>query len=507
MDEIKELLFVLTKYKVRQVNVISNNEQRALSDKESGFQAFYQAIANGNIQTEKDIADWIGASANGRKYRRFLNDFKKRLYNTLLFIDVNLPLFTDSQRAYYICWQQLAVLETLISRGLINNAYEIARRLEKAAIKFEFTEVELRSVLFLRRFYALYHPSQKKFEAYCSKSRELRKRRDAEIEVQECFYHIQLINSTSKSKDRLISQKAKLFIEQLKPLTEDVNTVFFQVPYWYLNIMERMSVHDWQGTVEYCQQGLDFLNSKKHVSNQLYVGFLHQQAAAYLMLSKFDEAAVAASRSIEKAVDGSRNWFKGKEIMLSIRLHKEDYSEAWKVYKKATRHRQFKQYGERFEEPWKIYHAYLALLVSLGILDLSPREKGSLKKFRLSKFLNDLPLFSKDKRGMNIPVLIVQVLFLLKERRFDALEDHLEVLRKYRSRHLSETEESFRTDCFIRLLHLMIKGDFERSKVEDKAKPLLKRMSAVPLNLASQTHEIEIVPYERQWNWVLKMMD
>jgi hypothetical protein len=507
MDEINELLYVLTKYKVRQVNVITNKEGGVLSENESSFRSFYQDITDGKLISTQDLEAWIGADASSKKFRRFLNDFKKRLYNTLLFIDVNLPLFTDSQRAYYMCWQQLAVLETLISRGLINNAFEMAKRLEKAAKKFEFTEIELRAVLFLRRYYALYKPLEKKFQQYCSRLKQLKQIRDAEIDVQEYFYHLQLINSTWKSKNQLISQKAKNFIERLMPLSEEVDTVFFQVPFWYIRVMERMSVHDWKETVVFCQKGIDFLDKKKHVSNQLYVGFLHQQAAAYLMLHEFENAKLVAEDSINKAVTGSRNWFKGKEILLSVLLHKGDYGTAWMLYKKTTRHKQFSPHGERFKEPWKVSHAYLALINALGLIQLSPREKGALKKFRLSRFLNDLPSFSKDKRGMNIPILIVQVLFLLNERKFDALEDRLEALRKYRSRHLSEEKEAFRTDCFIRMLHLMIKGDFERSKVEAKAAPLLKRMLSVPHNLANQAHEIEVIPYERQWSWVLKMLD
>ena len=507
MDTLKELLYVLTKYKVRQVNIITNREIKTATSIDNKFYAFYEQLISGDIVNEKDMANWLSTDIGSKAYRRFINDFKKRLYNTLLFIDINAPLFTDSQRAFYVSWQQLAVLETLVSKGLVNNAFEIAKRLEKAAAKFEFTEISLRVSLFLRRYYALYRPDARLFERYSEGVKHFKKLRNAEIDVQEYFYHLQMINSTTKSENQQIGQKAKLFVKQLASSANEINTIFFQVPYWYIRVIERMSLSDWEGTVNNCQAAINFLDQKKHVSDQLYVGFLHQQAASYLMLKEYEKAGNAALRSVKKTMSGGRNWFKGKEIIVSILLHKDDYQGAWEAYKKSTRHPQFKQFGGRFEEPWKIYHAYLAIIVKLDKLVLSPREKGELVKFRLSKFLNDLPLFARDKRGMNIPVLIVQVLFLLKERQFSRLEDRLEALRKYRSRHFTEQDEHFRTDCFIRMLHLLIKADFELKKVKPKAEALIKRMSSVPLNVANQTHEIEVVPYERQWEWVLEMLD
>jgi hypothetical protein len=32
-------------------------------------------------------------------------------------------------------------------------------------------------------------------------------------------------------------------------------------------------------------------------------------------------------------------------------------------------------------------------------------------------------------------------------------------------------------------------------------------MSEKEISIANQTHEIEVVPYERQWEWILEMLE
>lgn len=94
------------------------------------------------------------------------------------------------------------------------------------------------------------------------------------------------------------------------------------------------------------------------------------------------------------------------------------------------------------QDAWRLSFGYLNFLVKTRRLKLSPREKSSADKFRLSSWLNDMPIFSKDKMGSNIPILILQAMFLLLERRLDEFDNRIEALRKYRQRNLSpETKD------------------------------------------------------------------
>ena len=67
------------------------------------------------------------------------------------------------------------------------------------------------------------------------------------------------------------------------------------------------------------------------------------------------------------------------------------------------------------QEIWTIYEAYIHYLVNIGKNKTSAND-GRFTKFRLYCFLNDTPIFSKDKRGMNVAILSIQILFLIQEK-------------------------------------------------------------------------------------------
>ena len=52
---------------------------------------------------------------------------------------------------------------------------------------------------------------------------------------------------------------------------------------------------------------------------------------------------------------------------------------------------------------------------------------------------------------MNIPFLMLQVLWLLSEKRYDEFLDRLDALSKYKTRYL-KADENLRTNLIIKLL-------------------------------------------------------
>lgn len=158
------------------------------------------------------------------------------------------------------------------------------------------------------------------------------------------------------------------------------------------------------------------------------------------------------------------------------------------------------------QESWRLFYGYLNLLSRMGQLSLSPREKGGVEKFRFSSWLNDMPLYSQDKRGANVPILIIQAIFLLLDNRTEEFDNRVEALRKYRQRNLDPDNEHFRTHCFIRLLELVVKHGYQAGPTAHEAEKWLTMMGSVSNDLLDRSFEIEVVPYERQWEWVMEIL-
>ncbi|HRF38439.1 MAG TPA: hypothetical protein PK198_06610, partial [Saprospiraceae bacterium] len=119
-----------------------------------------------------------------------------------------------------------------------------------------------------------------------------------------------------------------------------------------------------------------------------------------------------------------------QELLIFLSLHTRQYQESYKIFKQTTGHRRFGALPRAIGETWRIMEAYLFYLVELG--KIIPAEDDTVfSKFRMARFINEMPLFSRDKRGMNIPILIFQILSLIYNKRYDAAIDRMEAIEKY----------------------------------------------------------------------------
>ena len=133
-------------------------------------------------------------------------------------------------------------------------------------------------------------------------------------------------------------------------------------------------------------------------------------------------------------------------------------------------------------------------------------DSVSNKVFKISRFLNEVPIFSKDKRGLNVPILILQTLFQLQQRKYDHLIDRIEALSKYQQRYLCK-EENYRSYVFIKMLIEIPKAYFNKNLVIQKTEKWSSQLRLVPIEISNQNHDLEILPYQHIWTFVLDLLD
>ncbi|HHB77786.1 MAG TPA: hypothetical protein ENK85_00980 [Saprospiraceae bacterium] len=187
-----------------------------------------------------------------------------------------------------------------------------------------------------------------------------------------------------------------------------------------------------------------------------------------------------------------------------IQFYSLDYKKAWNSIKTTLKNKRFDSLSEVNKETWYIYNAYISFVQLIGKVELSPREKGALKQFRLSKFVNEVPVFSRDKQGMNISILIIQVLILLYEEKYDDLDHKIEALMKYKKRKLSNI--SLRTGYFIKIIQCLKRGNYSKTKVIHKATPYFEKLENIELDLSNQGIEFEVIPYPILWGYVQEIL-
>ncbi len=503
MKALQELIHLVTKYKRREVKVLGYNE-----DGTDRNEIFYGLLADGRLRSDDEAARYFfGQDKDGSftEYRNFRNSFLKRLVTTFFFIDIKRQEFNDAQAALHTCYRNMAVVKMLIAKDARHAAHEIAEKTITQAIKYEFPEVVMELARNLRAYYTYVEQDLKKKEQYQRLVDESMEAMVVIIKAETMYCELIAPYVKSKSSKPWVSEKARVYLTELEPLVQRHQVHKLHLYYHTIARLERASVHDHAGTAEVCRRAIRYFEGRFATPKSVPGAFALTLIISLTMLGQYEEAEGWAKYAEECAEAGTHNWFKGLEQQVVLQFYKQAYQAAYNVYNKASSHKHFGHLATVERETWKLHEAYTQLLIAAG--KITPTDAVQKKSnFKPAKFLNEVPEFAKDKRGMNIPVLVAHAILLLYLQRYEESYDRMLALDKYADRNLKEGDDAFRSYCFIKALLQIQKADFKRAGSEAGAADWLKRMSTQPYMLADAPHEVENIPYEHLWGMAMEAL-
>ncbi|MBK8567064.1 MAG: hypothetical protein IPN76_27985 [Saprospiraceae bacterium] len=504
MFALQELIHLVTKYKRKEVKVLGYNP-----DANDRYEVFYNLLAEGKLLTDDEAARHFfgdGKDGSHTEYRNMRNSFFKRLVNTFFFIDVKKAEFNDAQAALHTCYRNMAAVKMLEAKGARHSSHEVAEKTIEQAIKYELTEVILELARNLLGYYAYKEQDEKKriyYERLVDENYEVL---GVTIQAEKMYLDLIAPYVKSKASKPWVSEKAAAYLAILEPLVQKHHAHRLHLYYHVIANLQRASVHDYAGTAEVCKRAIRYFEARFATPKSVPGMFAHTLVVSLTMLHKYEEAEEWAKYAENLAEAGTHNWFKGLEQQIVLQFHKQDYQAAYAVYAKASAHKHFGHLATIEQQTWKLHEAYIQLLITAG--KIKPTEAERKKSgFRPTKFLNEVPDFSKDKRGMNIPVLMVHGIFLLYLKRYDDAYDRFLALDKYADRNLKEGDDAFRSFCFIKALLQIQKADFKRKDSEEKSADWIRRMSTQPVMLADAPHEVENIPYDHLWAMAMEALE
>jgi ribosomal protein L22 len=118
-----------------------------------------------------------------------------------------------------------------------------------------------------------------------------------------------------------------------------------------------------------------------------------------------------------------------------------------------------------------------------------------------------VPEYSKIKWSNNAVILILHFCHLIADKKYSKALDRLEALEKYSVRHLRKKNESFRLNCFLKMLLEIPKAGFHRAGVQRKAAKYRVKLDQVSIADTRQQIMTEVVPFEDLWDMILDSLD
>ena len=150
------------------------------------------------------------------------------------------------------------------------------------------------------------------------------------------------------------------------------------------------------------------------------------------------------------------------------------------------------------------YEAYLNYFLESQPDKIAVLRAQAKRAFRLNTFLNNPHIYPKQLRTYTVHQVIAQFLFFLEKGNHQQATDRVERLRGYANKQLTR-EGQFRMVHFIRLLQQLAKSDYDLRKMSNTEK-YYDRLVATPFMYRGIIQELEIVPFEKLWNYILRRM-
>ncbi len=497
MRELQEVVRIVSKNKIKNIPLLdrTSNGGRVFD--------FYERVLSEQFSNDEEAFNhYYKDRAQKAQYRKLKAKLRDRLFNTLFFIDVNNPKFSDAQKAFYQCQKELVTVRLLLGRGAREAGMILAKRTLSKSKKFELSPITVELLRVFKNYHSIYtgntsqyHKISKDLKRYEDILREEYKAMDYYEDI-----HIEFKNNLILSKS--IRERAWNYIADLEAIGKRIKTyLLHHMKFALINLIE-MRENNFAAVIDNCNRAIRFFNNKPNASTHFIASFYFNKLISLAKIGEFKRGKRIFERCIDIYEPGRLRWFKSHELYFLLCMHTHRYIYAQKLILEVQPRKELFLLGEARVETWKVYGAYIHYLISIGIL----KQQASTKPFRLNRFLNEVPEFSADKRGFNVPILIIQILLLIQRRAYDRLSDRVEAIEKYTTRYLKR-DTSYRTNCFVKMLLQIPKRHFHRAAVVRHAKPYLKRLQEEAINRSSQAFEMEIIPYEHLWEYVLGSLD
>ena len=501
MKILKQYIEVIEHFNVKEpeINAIiggENTKQRQ----------YYEGLRTDKWQNDDEasaVLYGVGSTATHPSFRVLKTELKRKMHFVMggAMDYRQSDEMTEFQKAHYISIRQQAVLKILVGRVKTVAAFDLAQTLCESAMKFEFAEPIVAATTVLKRYYLATMPDAKKYAYYKQLNEKYAQVIQAERMANDFFMEIAATYVENRAPKPWLKPLIDGYIQQLSPYRDSVSSFTFIYHSGMVEIWSCLVVKDYEKCLMVCDAYIGRLEQKTFVYHSGLSGLYHKKVVCCIMLKKYGEALAAVEKATLLVQQHTHNWFVNCILQIQLSFYVQDYKQAIKKCLELRQSPDFIYQTKATIEEFKICEAYLQWLVAYNKIKVTKAERETLGQFRLTRLINELPILSKDKKGMNIPILMLQILWLLAEKRYDEFLDRLDALLKYKTRYLKE-DENLRTNLMIKLLYQVPESGYDKRKVIRKTDTSFKRLVDAP----STTYEIEVFPYEVYWNLVLEML-
>jgi hypothetical protein len=500
MKQLKELVQIVTRHRQSKPDFI---DESFFESKDEHIVRLYDGIRQGKLATDQAAAEDIyGSPLIDTKYSTLKSRLKSKLLNSLSFLNISKQDYSELTIAYYKVNKLVFWIRTLSLLGAVRTSVKLTESTLTICEKYEFTAQAIDILILLRTNYSTMGYLLD-YERIDNKLKKLLTALSNELLSKEYYERASLQLTKSTVVNAELRTMVERFYNELEPKLHEDNTFEFQIYAYRVGIYAYQLQHAYQEVINLSDAAIRYLEKKPIFSSTIRLGEFNLQKMESCLYIRDYDLGEATARMCEKLLPAGRNlWFLYMETYFLLAMQTEHFIKAKEIYSSVIENERFQFQLDQTKERWKIFELYLEF--ALRVTDNKAEDRSA--SFDLKRFLRNVPVYSQDKRGLNIAILIIHVLLLLEENDFDSIISRMDALRTYRTRYL-RSRSAKQSALFFRMLQIMEDSSFSYKETEKHTRKLYEQLLTIATDTAEIQEGIMILRFETLWKMILEMLE
>jgi len=435
-----------------------------------------------HLLEEKAAQLFLGSADKGKYFNKLKNELKRELIYAVI---SNPTIWIDAgyKTQHNDCYKSFTAYKILLMSGKRKAAIEMAKLLLPKLHSYELYGLINIVATDLRFHYSSMDISKhlaKKYDLLCREQSKM-----IRIESVVRYYHTEEVINTFR-------EAAKQTLPFLHLKSSYLNRFIYNIL-----LSQFMSQFDYKNIIRTCDEAIASIPDDYQNKIAMRFTYLQMQLPALIVTGRLKKAKIIAKESCNMMPEGNFNWHLALIRRIIICLHADNYQEAYELYKAHGRRECAYPTLSEYQD---IIWGYIYFLIKVEKI-----KEHTIERFHLGKFLNDVPMYSRDKTGHNINLFIIQIIIRLQREQYGQIIDRIDSLKSY-VRTYTKNPETVRANIFLNMIIRMEAASFHRAATERKTASLLERLKNTPIRLG-QNLAIEVIPYEVLWEEIMFLLE
>jgi len=345
---------LISRQKLRKIDVFTED---VLNAKQSKFKELYEGLRDGTIRSDREAAlKLYNSDPSDTRYRQLKSRFRKRLLNTLFFVDQSRPHRSSFEQTYHNCQRDWSLINILRVNGAEDSAIQMAKSLFTISQNYGFAELTIQSGSYLANDAATNGKLKgalaiEEIVEKATYSYQIELRSEAILRRARLLFNMPISDSARLESDEKRNQIQR--DSDANALLSDSAMVFYNHTETSC-ILARLSNRSLEvislvdGVISYSEESHRQMQEKRIWEMSMW------QIEAYIQTKNKVRGLVALARIEARHKTGSTEWFEIQRARIALLLAVKEVEESTVVLKKITAHRNFKRLPAQEIEAFKL---------------------------------------------------------------------------------------------------------------------------------------------------------